>query len=301
MDYRQARRFLYRNARPLDLARWNFHFENGSRGAVLDALAAYQNEDGGFGGALEPDCWNPHSSPVQTWTAAEILREIGFTDKTHPLVRGILRYLAGGDAFDGHTWANCVPSNNDFPHAPWWQYTPDAPLSYNPTASLAGFLLRFADAGSLLHGCGCLLAQEAFCWFEANAPLESFHTAACFLELYEDLKLSGAAVPVDSAAFRALLARQLAASVTADAAAWENAYVCKPSLFLHSRESEFYPLLCEAAAQECRFLDDTQAPDGSWALTWQWSDYPEQWAVSKNWWKGDQIVKNALFLSAMRG
>lgn len=43
---------------------------------VLAALAVYQNEDGGFGRALEPDCWNPDSSPVQTWTATEIINEI---------------------------------------------------------------------------------------------------------------------------------------------------------------------------------------------------------------------------------
>ncbi|MDR1558441.1 MAG: hypothetical protein LBS84_01860 [Clostridiales bacterium] len=65
----RARAFIYRNARPLDITRFQVHFENGSKDAVLTALAAYQNEDGGFGHALEPDAWNPNSSPIQTWTA----------------------------------------------------------------------------------------------------------------------------------------------------------------------------------------------------------------------------------------
>lgn len=86
--YQKARTFIYRNARPLDIARWQYHFEGGSKKAVLTALAVYQNEDGGFGHALEPDCWNPNSAPIQTWTATEILREIDFTDSTHPIIDG---------------------------------------------------------------------------------------------------------------------------------------------------------------------------------------------------------------------
>src|SRR5690554_3840316 len=119
--YQKARQFIYRNARPLDLARWQYHFEGGDREAVLTALAAYQNEDGGFGHALEPDAWNPNSAPIQTWTATEILREIDFTDAAHPIIQGILRYLAGGQDFEGRFWFNTLRSNNDYPHAPWWQ------------------------------------------------------------------------------------------------------------------------------------------------------------------------------------
>lgn len=57
-DYEGIRRWMYRNARPLDLARWRFHFEGGGAAPVLEALSAYQNEDGGFGHALEADAWN---------------------------------------------------------------------------------------------------------------------------------------------------------------------------------------------------------------------------------------------------
>ena len=46
--FKKARTFIYRNARPLDLARWQYHFKGGSKEAVLTTLAVYQNEDGGF-------------------------------------------------------------------------------------------------------------------------------------------------------------------------------------------------------------------------------------------------------------
>ena len=96
MYYEQARNFIYKNARPLDIARWKYLFENGSEEDILIALSVYQNEDGGFGNALEPDYWNPNSSPVQTWVATEIIKEINLNDKNHPIIQGILNYLSSG-------------------------------------------------------------------------------------------------------------------------------------------------------------------------------------------------------------
>ena len=60
----RARGFIYRNARPLEFARWRYHFENGSAKDVLSVLTAYQNLDGGFGHGLEADALNPGSSPI---------------------------------------------------------------------------------------------------------------------------------------------------------------------------------------------------------------------------------------------
>jgi len=57
--FERARKWICLNARPIDRARFAYLFENGSREAVLSALAEYQNEDGGFGHALEADCFNP--------------------------------------------------------------------------------------------------------------------------------------------------------------------------------------------------------------------------------------------------
>lgn len=51
----EIRRWMYRNARPIELAQWQYHFENGSSQNVLYALSAFQNEDGGFGHALDCD------------------------------------------------------------------------------------------------------------------------------------------------------------------------------------------------------------------------------------------------------
>jgi hypothetical protein len=205
MRFELARNFVYRNARPLDLARWTYLFENGSKADVLKCLAAYQNPDGGFGHALEPDCWNPNSSPVQTWTATQIIKELNLEDKEHPVIQGILKYLSSGADFDGHTWANSIPSNNDYPHAPWWSFNPSSETTYNPTASLIGFILKFADKNSRILENARTLTQEAYAYFTSQYPLDAMHTVANFVVLYDYLKESGNDDILDIAEFKCLL------------------------------------------------------------------------------------------------
>ena len=112
--------WMHRNAREVELSLWNYFFENGSRRDVADALSWYQNEDGGFGYALDADNWNPDSNPYQTSMAIRILRNIGFTDMEHPVCQGIFRYLYSEKDLMDYGWRFCIPTNDNFPHAPWW-------------------------------------------------------------------------------------------------------------------------------------------------------------------------------------
>ena len=54
--------YLDENARAIDVAMYNLYFRNGDASAVLAELAKYQNEDGGFGNAIEPDLRLPEST-----------------------------------------------------------------------------------------------------------------------------------------------------------------------------------------------------------------------------------------------
>lgn len=301
MDNKQAESFIYKNARPLDLARWKYIFEGGGKEDVLTALAAYQNEDGGFGHALEPDCWNPQSSPVQTWVATEIIKKVELRDKNHTIIQGILKYLSSGKDFDGHTWANTIVSNNDYPHAPWWTYHPVQEVSYNPTACLIGFILKFADHESKIFKKACTLAKEAYEYFRGNFPMDSMHTVSCFVELYEYMNESHCDTLIDMAEFKTLLHEQIRHVITYDTTLWNIEYVCKPSLFIGTRTSDFYEENKDICDFECEFILDSQEPEGTWPITWSWSEYPEQWSISKNWWRCDWIIKNLKFVKMMRG
>ncbi|NLG88349.1 MAG: hypothetical protein GX494_03900 [Clostridiaceae bacterium] len=296
--FRKAKEFIYRNARPLDLARWQYHFENGSREEVLNALSCYQNNDGGFGHALEPDAWNPNSSPIQTWCATEILREIDFTDNLHPIIRGILNYLESGKDFNGYFWYDIVKTNDDYPHAPWWdtEMGRNAHDDYNPTACLAGFIIKYANKGSKLYELGCRLAREAVNTYMNQRLLGNMATVLCYIRLMQYVEEAGITGIFDINALKAKLIKQVEYSITWNTAEWETSYICKPSQFISGKESIFYADNKEIADYECEFIIKTQLEDGSWNITWKWADYPDEWAVSKNWWKSDVVIKNLLYL-----
>lgn len=297
----KGRKFIYRNARPLDLARWQYHFEGGSKEAVLFALSAYQNEDGGFGHALEADSWNPNSSPIQTWAATEILREIDFCDATHPIITGILRYLESGQDFGAPFWYNTVLSNNAFPHAPWW-HTESVSVchnDYNPTACLAGFIIRFADSESELYKLGCHIAKEAYKAYFEQDLLDDMHTAACYIRLVQYCMEAGVTDIFDISKFNERLKKQVRHSITHNTSKWETGYICKPSQFFRSQDSILYLDNKDIANYEIEYIIKSQLDDGSWSIPWSWSDYPEEWAISKNWWKANGVVLNMLYLKGM--
>ena len=203
-QYITIRHWMYRNARPLDMARWQYHFEGGSPLVVLEALEAYQNEDGGFGHALEADCWNPHSTPLQTWWATQFLKETGMTDASHPIVQGILNYLGSGDGtMDDGRWMFSVPENNNWPGAPWWSYAEGAPQpAYNPTASIVGYIMTSGHNDDVLRNKAEKMSEEAIETFLKREEQTDMHELSCFIDLYYDLESNDKKDENDDSAFK---------------------------------------------------------------------------------------------------
>ncbi|HEY5560815.1 MAG TPA: hypothetical protein VIK72_03505 [Clostridiaceae bacterium] len=297
-EYMKIWNWIYKNLRPLDIARWQYHFEKGNKEDVLKALSTYQNEDGGFGHALEPDSWNPNSSPIQTWVATEILKEIDYKDKEHPIIRGILKYLKSGADFKEGFWLSSVLSNNDYPHAPWWHtdINSTSQTSYNPTACLAGFGLCYSDLDSKLHKKCKEIVAEAVNKYLEDGYLESMHTVNCYLRLMEYCEQVGIKDLFEIFKLKEKLIKQVKLSITKDKCLWEGNYICKPSQFFNSQNSIFYETNKEIGDYECEYIVNSRNVQGVWDITWSWNEYPSEWAISENWWKGNLVICNMLYL-----
>lgn len=87
----KARAFVLANARLLDRRRYELGLEGGSADGVIAALKAYQNPDGGFGNALEPDMRTSASQPVAVEQALWIMDEANRFDAD--IIAGIAAYL----------------------------------------------------------------------------------------------------------------------------------------------------------------------------------------------------------------
>jgi hypothetical protein len=303
-DYQSIRRWMYRNARPLDLARWQFHFENGSQADVLLALRAYQNEDGGFGHALEPDSWNPNSSPITTLSAINILEEIKFRDANHALVKNILGYLGSTPEFNGEHWSAIISSNKDYPHAPWWtDQTYD--WGYNPTAALAGFILYHAGKDEPLYRQAKSIARAAVDRYLSGTMPDGqpyprvrregeIHCLATLLDFIEELDIRH---EFNTAGTRTVLKQAAETFIEKDDSKW-NEYCWKPSVFVKSPDSMFYPGNEKAIDTEMGYILNKRSPEGVWDINWSWGAYDKEFAISANWWKASLIIENLLMLRA---
>src|SRR3954449_3235736 len=76
VDLDRAADFVWRNARLLDRHLFARRFRGASPEHVIHALRSYQNDDGGFGNALEPDLRGPDSQPIHVDMALRVFHEI---------------------------------------------------------------------------------------------------------------------------------------------------------------------------------------------------------------------------------
>jgi len=151
-DYGKLRKLVCRRSRPLEYTLWKCVFESGDREEFLAVLSSYQNNDGGFGHNLEANNWNPASSPIITLYAIHQLeRARCILAGDHPIVSGIVKYLASGEHMTDDGWLGSIPSNNDYSHSPWFHYDPESGADVGLTMDLADFVLKYADRESDIY------------------------------------------------------------------------------------------------------------------------------------------------------
>ncbi len=139
-DFDAAAGFIAANARVIDRRRFQRLFGGGPAGPVRDAVAAYRNDDGGFGHALEPDCRAPGSQPVAVEMALRVLHEADAWDAA--LVRGACDWLVTVEpAEGGAAFVEADPEAlGNWPHAPWWVPEEGHPASLIATGLISGTL-----------------------------------------------------------------------------------------------------------------------------------------------------------------
>jgi len=83
----------------------------------------------------------------------------------------------------------------NFPRAPWWGYSEEPKHrlnSYNPTACLAGFIIRFTDKSSGIYNIGCNITKEAYDFYMEQGFLNDMHCVLCYIRLMQYCEEAGA-------------------------------------------------------------------------------------------------------------
>jgi hypothetical protein len=291
-----AQEFLLQRARPLERALFRLHFQNGPAADVRTALAAFQNDDGGFGNALEPDFRLPTSSAIATSQAFRCLRDAGMPARD-PMVRAAVRWTQ--DAFD-HALGRwpAVPSDvNNWPHAPWWTWSAQGQPEFtaNPGIEFVGHLWRYREGVDPTFLSEVTALAEAFVARIPDRP--EMHDLLCVIQLAET-----PSVPALLRNQAARYVRQTGPTIVArDAGAWTG-YGVKPLLLAPRSDSLLAPLLEEVAKKNLQFEIDRQGPDGAWAPNWNWGGlFPQDWPQAELEWKGVLTLQTLLSFQSHGG
>ena len=272
--------YLNTDARPLEKALYAYHFDDEDVSVVINELFKYQNLDGGFGHGLEPDFLLPKSSPIASWTAANIIRDLSITN--HLMIDQLLFYLENCPHQTDGLFHTQLEEMNDHPHAPWWHFDASkVALNYNPTASLLGFMYRYMTSENPTKRHVLKRIHKAIKYFLENDVTE-MHELRCFVELYHDL------LPLmDVEAFGKKLEKMITTVIEKDHLLWFSTYCVKPSHLIISKETPGYMNHKSLIDLEHELLLKNRNASGIWSVTWDWSaNDPKAFEYAKRAWQG---------------
>jgi hypothetical protein len=274
--YLQARAFLYDRARPLERMVFEHDFERAPAWPILDGLAEFQNDDGGFGNGLEPDSLTSASSALATSVGLRVLAGIG-APASHPMVRAAVDYLRATLDPVERVWRIVPEAAADAPHAPWWQQEGLA-------ERFNGFRLNpKADIVAQLHALGGAAPRPWLDELTADVVasvgelLEAGQAAGQgrSLEMHD---LIGAVRLLDAPGVDAAVAAELrgllapAALSAVRAAGGGGGYGLTPLSVAPGPDSELAQALAGEVRAQLDELIHQQAEDGAWWPVWSWGE-----------------------------
>lgn len=273
-SFEKAKAWIENNARPLEKARMHYHFDGADESEILKELLKFQNADGGFGHALEPDLRTPDSSILATTLAYQIQN-----------VPSANRYLLGNYDKNDKTWRIIPPFAEDSPHAPWWNQTGRedyfSGFHLNPTAEILGCISEFDSE----------LGERVLFELKSLNEIE-MHDFLCCKRLSESKN-----VPEN---FRQNLIielrRLIDTCLVADSSKWSE-YGLRPLQIADSPDSIYFKKIQSLVDENLDYEISTQDESGAWLPMWTWQGkFPNEWEEAKNEWSGILTLEKLLIL-----
>lgn len=300
--FNRSTSWIKRNARPLESARWEYLFESGSRDQIIHYLSAFQNEDGGFGHGIEPDFWLPASSPMATWTAGQILMEIGAGPK-EKIVQSMISYLASTNQRETGMWFSVLPENNQYPHAPWWSWKEKSQDNwmFNPSAELAAFLVHWSPEESEEAQIGWSSIQKAVNRIMSIKEMDR-HELNNYQQLVKIMKLHETTfndkLPYSLNVVSDKVMLLIEQTMDKNILEWSSGYKAHPLEFIDRPNHPLSRKHEDLIEQNLKFYIKQLSDEGAWDISWSWSNYPEEFPIARRYWKGILTVKRYKILKS---
>ncbi|OZM56301.1 hypothetical protein CIB95_12870 [Lottiidibacillus patelloidae] len=279
--------FILNFARPLDRSLFIFNFKTINKDEVVVELMKYQNEDGGFGKAIEPDFRLPGSSPMATTIAMQYVNELQVAP-THPIIKDAINYFLNTYDQEQKRWFTVPEEVNNYPHAPWWHVNKETKNAgvesnwANPNAEIVSYLVQYSELvpSTFLQE----VLDLALMKFSDDIHKMEMHDLLCYIRLFEVLPNEKYPIEINKLVSRV----QEVVQTTTDA--WEN-YGPKPLTFAPTPKSLLYPFLKDEIEVNIQYEIKHLNERGYCEPNWAWGQYDQDWLKAKEEWKGYLTVK----------
>ncbi len=279
------------NARPYDLAKWNYLLNGGSKAAIVEEMLKYQNADGGMGNGFESDIRCPLSAAIPTAEAVFQAYEYGL-DCNSNWFKAILAYFENSVQDIPKYWEDTPKEAMDHPHAPWWGYEPCTVFSPNPCAVVASAFIRYGTDSQKRLGykiaddCLKLLLSTDFCGDHDSLNMQA---------LVEQLIAVKSPLVTDEV--MAAMRRRILDNTCFDASKY-NEYYFTPLDFVSSPDSIWYDDVKHGVDQTLDFWLDSINEQGVWSPNFDWGDGSDESRKATENWTGYITTKRVKILLA---
>ena len=223
--FKASQRFIEASARPLEIARFHHVFNGASGNLVFAALKKFQNADGGFGHALEPDLRTKESSVLGTSIAFQII--LATESKPGPtFVSTSLAYLLSALNKTTSHWRIIPEVAEQSPRAPWWNQANREngfnQFSLNPTSEILGYLFDYQE--QIPESILTTVSEQVINHLSNSEEIE-MHSLLCCLRLLETKNLPAKLAQL----VHQKLKQTIDQTISTDPAQWQ-AYTLRPLL-----------------------------------------------------------------------
>lgn len=282
MNFEKAANFIWQHGRLLERRIFEYFFFEGSKDHVITALRAYQNDDGGFGHALEPDLRTPESQPLYMEFALRTLYDCNIKDQQLSL-RACEYVSKHADLSKGIP--TIYQSSLNYPHAAHWDHAHATAPSFDRLTGLVGLLKWQGISHPWLDS-----AVDICLEYILTNKFDDAHTILTSFCLLESLPQTEQITQL----FNKLSNELLTTAKFIRMDAYSEDYGLSPLDFAPSPSSYCSRIFMkDTIAQHLQALTSQQHDDGGWQITWQ-----PPGEAAKLEWRAYLTLKNLIILKA---